>query len=191
MNCRLLTAVVVLVCLAAPTFATESKLPPTLKIAKQELQLNGEGIRQKYMLDLYCAGLYLTKPNREDKVVVAADELMAIRVAITSKFVSQDKLIASLDEGFNRSTKGNVKPIQIQIDQFQQCFSEKIVRGDVFDFVYVPNQGVMVFKNGKNKGSVAGLPFKQALFGVWLGEQPADAKLKIALLGTEREIQRR
>lgn len=188
---QLLAAVFVLVTLASPALAKEKKLPPTLKVGKQELKLNGEGIRQKYMMDLYVAGLYLTKPNREDKVVVDANELMAIRVVITSKFVSQEKLVQNLDEGFRRATKGNVKPIEPQIGQFRKCFADKIVRGDVFDFVYVPQQGVMVFKNGKVKGKVASLPFKQALFGVWLGEKPADAKLKLALLGTERGVQRR
>ena len=61
---------------------------------------------------------------------VDADELMAIRIVITSKFVSQGKLVQSLDEGFKKSTKGNLKPIQKETEQFRRCFSEKIVRGD-------------------------------------------------------------
>ena len=187
----LLSAAFLVLFLSAPAIAKESKLSPTLKLGKQELKLNGEGIRRKFTLDLYAAGLYLTKPNQQATSVIQADQLMAIRVVITSKFVSQEKLVQTLDEGFKRSTKGNLKPIQKETQQFQQCFAEKIVRGDVFDLVYVPKQGVKVFKNGKEKGTVAGLPFKQALFGIWLGEKPADARLKLALLGTERSNQRR
>jgi hypothetical protein len=48
--------------------------------------------------------------------------------------------------------------------------------------VYLPNQGVSVSKNGKLMGTVVGAKFKQALFGIWLSDKPADADLKQALL---------
>ena len=191
MNRPLLSVAVVLLVVTTSCVAQAAKLPPTLKVGQQELVLNGEGLRQKYMLDLYVAGLYLKERNQQAQAVIDADQLMAIRIVITSKFVSQEKMLASLQEGFQRSTGGNLKSIQTQTEQFKNCFGERIVRGDVFDLVYVPQQGVMIFKNGKKKGIATGLPFKQALFGIWLGERPADPKLKLALLGTDGAAIRR
>ena len=163
--------------------ACRAELPPTLKMANQELQLNGQGVRQKYMFELYEAGLYLAQPSQQAPAIIAADQWSAIRIVITSKMVSQEKLVATLQEGFKSATGGKTRPIQPQIDQFRQCFAETIKSGDTFDLVYAPGHGTVVLKNGKQKGAIAGLPFKQALFGIWLGKRPADAGLKVALLG--------
>ncbi len=160
------------------------ELPATLNVGQQQLVLNGKGSRSKYLMELYQAGLYLLQPNQQAQSVIDANHLMAMRIMITSKFVSQQKLVASLDEGFQNSTDGNTQPISTEIAQFRQCFADTISRGDVFDLVHVPNQGVLVLKNGQRQGAIAGLPFKQALFGIWLGDRPADATLRQALLGT-------
>jgi hypothetical protein len=162
-----------------------AELPPTLKVGEQELVLNGSGSREKYFMELYVAGLYLPERSNRPDAIVAADAPMAIRIAITSKLVSQEKLVESLNDGFENSTKGKTEPLAVQLEQFRKAFAEEIVRGDVFDLVYVPSHGVMVFKNGKRAGDIEGLPFKQALFGIWLGERPADKGLKAGMLGGE------
>ena len=191
MNRRLLVVSILLATLSSSASAGTSRLPSTLNVGKQKLVLNGQGKREKYFLNLYEAGLYLGKPNRQAKAVVESNELMVMRIVITSKFVSQEKLVESLQEGLNQSTKGKLKPIQAEAEQFRKCFSGKIVRGDVFDLVYVPKRGVIVLKNGKRQGAVAGMPFKKALFGIWLGERPVDVALRKSLLGTPTEAQRR
>jgi len=53
---------------------------------------------------------------------------------------------------------------------------------------YVPGQGVQVSKNGELKTLVPGLAFKEALFGIWLGKEPADDDLKDDMLGKENFI---
>jgi hypothetical protein len=40
-----------------------------------------------------------------------------------------------------------------------------------------------VEKNGAIQGTVPGVAFKQALFGIWLGNNPVDAGLKTKLVG--------
>lgn len=186
MHRRLLYTPVLLAALSSSAFAEDGKLPSTVKVGEQKLVLNGAGSREKYFLGLYEAGLYLSKPNRQAKAVVGADELMMMRIVITSRFVSQERLVESLLEGLNQSTKGDLEPIQAETESFRKCFSDEIVRGDVFDLVYVPERGVVVLKNGKRKGTIAGLPFKKALFGIWLGERPVDVALRKSLLGARR-----
>jgi hypothetical protein len=53
----------------------------------------------------------------------------------------------------------------------------------VFVLSYLPSSGVLVHKNGKQKGRIAGNEFKQALFGIWLSDRPVDESLKQAMLG--------
>lgn len=167
---------------ALPINVSAAELPQLLQAGEHRLVLNGWGTRTKTLLQLYVAGLYLTQPSSSPAAIVAADEPMAIRIKITSGFVSQANLVASLIEGFHNSTGGNLTPIQSQIDQFRGCFLEAITKGDVFDLVYLPKHGVIVNKNGRLKGVVAGAEFKRALFNIWLSEKPIDTNLKQAML---------
>jgi hypothetical protein len=188
---QLSASAVVLLVVLSPLSGRAAQLPPTLKVGEHKLVLNGAGEREKYFLNLYVAGLYLTEPSKQSKTIIEADAPMAIRIAITSKLVSQEKFLASLQEGLKKSTEGNLEPIRAEIKKFRDCFADKIVRGDVIDLVYLPNQGVMVFKAGKRKGIVPGIEFKRALFGIWLRERPVDANLKQALLSGAANTQRR
>lgn len=159
-----------------------AQVPPTLKIGDVELVLNGSGARTKYFMQMYVAGLYLAAPSAEAAAIVAADAPMAIRLRITSGMVSQEKMDESLTEGFTNSTGGKPEALRKEIDAFRKMFAGAIAKGDVFDIVYLPTHGVVVLKNGKKQGAVQGLAFKQALFGIWLGEKPADDGLKVAML---------
>ncbi|HEX4938642.1 MAG TPA: chalcone isomerase family protein, partial [Candidatus Kapabacteria bacterium] len=49
----------------------------------------------------------------------------------------------------------------------------------------VPNEGVKIFKNNELKNTVAGQEFKQALFGIWLSDKPAQKSLKDEMLGSK------
>ena len=161
--------------------ATE-KLPAQIQAGEHRLVLNGSGVRTKTFLELYVAGLYLTQASSNPATIIAADEPMALRIKITSGFVSQSSLVESLEEGFKNTTGGDTRAIRQEIEQFRECFKDEIKKGDVFDMVYLPQHGVIVNKNGKLKGAVAGPKFKQALFGIWLSDKPADSALKQALL---------
>ena len=58
------------------------KFPLTEKIGKNELVLNGGGLREKYWMDLYVAALYLeTKTSDASKVIYGTEE-MAIHIKI-------------------------------------------------------------------------------------------------------------
>ena len=161
-------------------------LPKRIQVGEHRLVLNGWGVRTKTFLQLYSAGLYLTQPSSNPAAIVSANQPMAIRIEITSRFVSQEKLVTSLAEGFHAATDGNLAPIRRQIDQFRGCFKDDITRGDVFDMVYIPTSGVVVNKNGQLKGVVPGADFKTALFKIWLSDKPVDENLKQAMLSNRR-----
>ena len=180
---RKIVAILVLVVAATITNrAAAADFPAQIKAGEHRLLLNGWGARTKLYLELYVAGLYLTKANSNPAAIAAANEPMSIRVKITSGMVSQAKLMQSLTDGFHNATNGNVASIQSEINQFRECLNETITKGDTFNFVYLPEHGVVINKNGTFKGVVAGIEFKKALFNIWLSDKPADADLKKAML---------
>lgn len=180
----LLVAVATFQVASAQTQVGEVTLPNTLSFNSQNLNLNGTGIRTKaLMLKLYSAGLYLKQKSSDAKAITDADETMAIRLVITSRFVSSDAMTEAVEEGFDASTDGNTKPIKNEIKKFMSFFSDEIVESDTFDITYQKGKGSVMYKNGKELGSIAGMEFKKALFGIWLGKYPADDELKEGLLG--------
>ncbi len=86
-------------------------------------------------------------------------------------------------EGFDNSLGENVESLRSEIEAFISIFKEKINENDIFEFVYVPGTGVEVYKNGAKASVIEGSAFKKALFGIWLGDKPADDKLKDQMLG--------
>ncbi len=157
-------------------------LPATQTFQNHSLQLNGAGVREKLWIDLYAAGLYLDQKNQNAQEILNADKPMAIKLHIVSKLITSDKMVEAVTEGFENSTNGNTAPIQDEINQLLGFFREDIQKNDVFDLVYLPNKGVVAFKNGKERGVVTGKDFKKALFGIWLSNRPADDGLKDDLL---------
>lgn len=180
----LFMAVATLTSTVAQTQVGEVTLPNTLNFGGQDLMLNGAGIRKKAMvLKLYSGGLYLAQKSNKASSIINADETMAIRLVITSSFVSSDAMSEAVEEGFDASTDGNTKAISSDIKKFMSFFSDEIVEGDTFDITYQKGVGSVMYKNGKKLGTITGMTFKKALFGIWLGNDPADSKLKRGMLG--------
>ncbi|HET8752984.1 MAG TPA: chalcone isomerase family protein [Salinimicrobium sp.] len=168
---------------SAQTEVGDATLPNSQNFENHSLVLNGAGVREKLWIDLYAAGLYLDHKSKDAKAILEADEPMAIKLHIVSKLITSDKMVDAVTEGFEKSTNGNMAPIQKKIDTMLDFFKEDIHKNDIFDLVYIPNKGVTAYKNGKARGTVAGMDFKKALFGIWLSGNPADDDLKEDLLG--------
>jgi hypothetical protein len=157
-------------------------LPAKMTVSTGELVLNGGGLREKYFLDLYVGGLYLKAKSTNADAIIKADEAMAIKLEIVSKLISSDKMIEAIDEGMKKSTDGKIAELSSEIAAFKSAFNEEIVIGDVFNLVYIPNEGLTIFKNSKKVKTIKGLKFKQAAFGIWLCNDPADEDLKEGML---------
>ncbi|MFC1851408.1 chalcone isomerase family protein [candidate division CSSED10-310 bacterium] len=179
----LIALVIMMSSSAGATQLAGVEMPDTFPAGIKQLALNGAGIRTKYFMKLYVGGLYLMQKEQNPQKIIAADEPMAIKLHIISGLITSDKMIAVINEGFVNATKGNTTPLTAQIDSFIAFFREKIEENDIFDILYIPEQGVVVHKNNKKLGIVAGLEFKQALFGIWLCDKPADKALKKGMLG--------
>lgn len=157
--------------------------PSELSISGQKLVKQGEGTRKKAFISLYNAALYVGSAGTSAQSIIDADEPMAIRLSIVSGFISSKKMKQAMNDGFELSTGGNTAALKEKIDTFATGFSDEIEKKDLFDIVYIPGTGVQVLKDGNEQVVVEGLPFKKALFAIWLGEKPVQKSLKTGLMG--------
>lgn len=159
------------------------ELGDNITIGEQALALNGAGIRKKLFIKLYVGSLYLASPVDEAARIIEADEAMAIRLNILSDLLTRKKLLDALETGFEQSTGGNTQAIQAQIDQMIGIMQDKVKPGDQYTLYYKPDSGTHISRNGSELSIIEGLAFKQALFGIWLSDKPAQASLKASMLG--------
>ena len=156
----------------------------TMVVGEKELKLNGAGVRKKAFLSLYVGALHTEERTKDSSRAVEGDEEMSVQLHIVSGMISNDAMREAVEEGFELSaTKEERAVLNERIEAFIEVFTEEINKGDEFTFNYLPNRGVEVLKNGVHLTTVEGLDFKRALYGIWLGDKPADKNLKKAMLG--------
>jgi hypothetical protein len=83
-------------CLGLPAQSAEIAsvdMPDSMIAGEHNLTLQGGGVREKFFIDLYAAGLYLAEASRDADTIVNAESAMAMRLAIVS---SQEKALLGL-----------------------------------------------------------------------------------------------
>ena len=159
-------------------------LPETVQLTagSTPLVLNGAGIRKKFFFKIYVAGLYLPSRQTSSKAIVNMPGPKRVRMHFLYKEVERDKLVTGWQEGFENNLETNeFEKVASRLAKFNQLF-RTMHRGDVIDLDYQPEEGTLVLFNGELQGQIEGDDFYAALLQVWLGQQPADADLKTALL---------
>lgn len=181
----ILCATVALLAVPSISFAKDVEgvnVPDELSVGENTLILNGAGTRTKFFIDAYIGALYLKNSSKNSTEIIDANDHMAITLHITSSMVTSEKMADAFRDGFEDSTDGKQDALKTEIGQIIEAFKDKIIENDKFQMIFVPDQGVNVYKNGQLKTVISGLVFKGALFGIWLGEDPADDDLKEDML---------
>jgi hypothetical protein len=155
------------------------EMPEQLPYPESSWPLTGMGVRNKLIIKLYAAGLYVPQAAA---VNLQPEYAKAIRLHILSKMITRDNLRDAIHEGFVKSTNNHLASMQTQIKMFLSVFQDDVHQQDVFDLVYLPDQGVRVYKNQQLKMTLQGGAFQQALFGIWLSDAPVQDSLKNELL---------
>lgn len=163
--------------------ADSSVIPSELKYDGKTMVLNGSGVRKKFFMRLYVGSLYLTAKSTDGDAISAADEPMAIRLWVTNSRVTQEKMKQAIVAGLNTATNGDLASIQTELDQVLGVFDKGVAIKDVFEIINVVGSGLHIVKNGEKMLVVNSLPFKQALFRMWLSKTPVDARLRRGMLG--------
>jgi Chalcone isomerase-like len=162
------------------------KYAPTVQLAGSNLLLNGAGLRTRFVVKVYTAGLYLSAKANTLEAVLAAPGPKRIQVVMLREIDANElgRLFTrgmqdnAPREEFSKSISGTLRMAEIFSAQ------KRLKQGDSFSIDWVPGTGTTVVVNGKAAGEPIKEPeFFTALVRIWLGSKPADANLKELLLG--------
>jgi Chalcone isomerase-like len=164
------------------------KFEPSVNLSGSTLQLNGAGIRYKAVFKVYAAGLYLSKKASTPAEVSATSGPKRMSITMLRDIDSNElgKLFTrAVEENMPRSDFGKVVPSLIRMSQVFSDY-KNLKAGENFTIDWVPGSGTILSVKGKPQGEPFTEPaFFNALLSIWLGAQPADWKLKDALLGAK------
>jgi hypothetical protein len=156
-------------------------LADTVRVGDKTLTLNGLGLRTKYMVKVYVAGLYLPQKSSDPNAILAADAPKRMVMHFV-RDVSQSQLADGFSESFDNNSPDAKKTMTADIDRFLAAL-EPVKNGDEIVLTYLPGTGTSLVIAGKEKLTVAGSAFAQVIFSVWLGPKPPNAGLKKGILG--------
>lgn len=171
---------------AAAVDVSGYKFDDTTKVAGKDLKLNGAGMRTKFIVKVYAAGLYL--PEKKSNVAEILKQDGPRRVTLQmARDVSSEDFGKAFMEGLNDNVdKTEKQKIASQIGRMGELFAsvDGLKKGDVLHLDWIPGTGTQCELNGKPLGStIPDIAFYNALLRIWLGDKPVDSSLKPALLG--------
>jgi hypothetical protein len=156
-------------------------LPDTVQVGGKTLMLNGLGLRTKFVVKVYVAGLYLEQKSTDANAILKADAPKRT-VLHFLRDVSKEQMADAFSESFDNNVPDAKKSMKADIDRLLGAL-ENLKEGDEMAFIYVPGKGSTMSINGNDKVTIAGPAFAPVLFSVWLGPKPPNAGLKKGILG--------
>lgn len=172
--------------LAAPPAARAAELSGVsmddrVDVGGESLVLNGMGLREKFFVDVYVAGLYLPAEQRSEKAIFGSDTPRRLVMHFVRDVTKQQ-----ICDAWTESLEGNRPnaPAALAASFDTLCgWMEDVTEGERMVFTYVPGTGTTVAVKGEEKGTIEGKEFADALYASFIGDKPATAKLKKGLLG--------
>ena len=156
-------------------------LPDTATVGGKTLQLNGMGLRKKFFIKVYVAGLYLETKSSDADAILAADQPREMVMHFVYG-VGKEKICEAWNEGLENNRPGAGEKVKSQFVTLCDMM-EDFEKGDRMVFTYDPAAGTTVNVRGKDKGTIEGKAFADALFSTWLGPEPPSEDFKEGLLG--------
>jgi hypothetical protein len=156
-------------------------LPDTVQVGNTPLVLNGLGIRKKFVVKVYVAGLYIEKKTSDPDAILKTDGPKRIVLSFV-RGVTKSQIADAFDESFTSNSPDARKSLKAEIDQLLGVL-EPLKEGDQMAFTYAPGKGTTLAINDKEKVTITTPAFATVLFSVWLGPKPPNADLKKGLLG--------
>jgi hypothetical protein len=171
------------VCLLSATLLAATladvTLPDTITVGGQTLVLNGMGLRSKLFIKVYVGGLYVEKKTSDAAAIIQSDSTKRVVLHFVYGEVTRQQMLEAFEEGF----KGNAPNApKAEVDQFLAAI-ETMKKGEELVVTYTPGTGTTLSLRGKDKLTLSGLPFAQAVFSVWFGPKPPTSDLKNGMLG--------
>ncbi len=145
---------------------------------------NAALLRYLKVIKAYVAAVYLPEGVLPESVLTDVAKRLEISYLVAIKG-------PDFGRGAEPVLRRNGTPEQLtrlraRIDRLNAIYRD-VQPGDRYVLTYLPGRGTELTLNGVPLTVIEGADFAEAYFGIWLGRDPIDAKLKRDLLGKRRK----
>lgn len=162
------------------------QVPDQVSVDSHLLVLNGAGVRERFIFDVYVAALYTTIKGLDTSTIISSSEPRSLRLTLLRK-LDGATLVSALNDGLkDNNTEQELRELQRPMEQFTAIVDavDEGVPGDTIALDFNARHVSVAF-NDRKLGAVESPGFMAALLRVWLGDKPAQKSLKKALLGQQ------
>lgn len=175
-------------CFYGPARAAEVggvKLDESVQVAGHQLHLNGAGVSSRLIFKIYAIGLYLQDPRRTPEAVLTSHGPRRLFIRLL-----RDVTPAEFEEAVLNKLAATALPDaslaehMLRLGKAIAAQPQGLRRGDLLTLDWIPGTGTVVELNRQPLTQpLQDIAFYNALLNIWLGDKPADARLKTVLLG--------
>ncbi|RIL05332.1 MAG: hypothetical protein DCC71_10735 [Proteobacteria bacterium] len=151
------------------------------EVQGQALDLRGAGVlRWRALVCAYAAALYL--PVETSGGDALADVPKRLEIEYFWPIDAEDFGRAADALLAGQLSSAELRALRDRLDDLHARF-ESVEPGDRYALTYVPGVGTELAKNGRPLAVITGSDFAEAYFGIWLGDEPLDIRLRDRLRG--------
>jgi hypothetical protein len=175
----LLTTVILMAVAARNSPASVDLFAPTLVVGTNTLRRVGVGELRRWLIKGCDVALYAPPGVRKGGILEAAPRCLELRYVHPIR--AEQFVAAAVDTLARNHTPTELEAVKREIETLHALYRD-VGKQDRYRLLYMPGKGTSLFLNGKLLGTVPGARFAAIYFGVWLGDNPLDKKLKQQLL---------
>jgi Chalcone isomerase-like len=159
-----------------------------IKVGNASLQLNGAGTRFAAggFVRAYATALYLPEKIKREADIKNVTQTKRIQLVMLREVNAND-----LGRAMMKALNANLTPAERArhsdgIVQLGGIFGvvPSMKKGETITVDSIPGNGVLVYVNNKRVGeTIRDVAFFDAMAQIWIGQNPVDQNLKLALLG--------
>lgn len=156
-------------------------LPDSVVIGGSELKLNGAGVREEYLVDIYVGALYLPSPCQSGAEVIHSNVPKRLYVEFVFPYITAKRLKNTLYNNFEKYPNLSEQSKTEMLAAFK--WLPNFNRGETMVIDYVPDAGTTLLINGQVAGKSEGQALMIGMFTLFFGDQPNDLGFQQDLLG--------
>lgn len=171
--------------LAQSAVAGSGAFEPEIAVAGKTLVLNGSGIRTKFFLKIYAAGLYLPVKVTTPQDVFKSPGPKRLKVSVLRDLDAAGFGKTAMQVMSDNLPKDRMSPCVPGLAKMGEVFAnkKKLAVGEFYTIDEIPGTGVVISINGKPVAEIVESEFFTCLMHNYFGDKPADNSLKTGLLG--------
>lgn len=144
------------------------------------LEIQGYGLlRYRLVIKAYVAAYY------QSELDAPLEDMNTSRKLEIEYFhaIKAEDFTKATRKGVEQNTdQATLAAIEEDLEQFLELYQD-VQPGYRYALSWFPEQGLQLLLNGESLGTLENAQLAQALFAIWIGDNPGDRRLKEALLG--------